>query len=631
MRDLQISESAREYLSQFCAERNQGRSGKLHWDAFLANVLESAVSLPAADLHSWLQENLKDKEQIETAVDDYQRIERLFDQAQKIAREFRSAKGQLDAPQSGTEKVSPTDKGTADSVLKSEDVFPDMLRFASSLWSSITTATLPGAGRTLPDYVPPTYKSNHETILKKLHMPAVAGSLPLGTLIDSKDQASRGKLSLAIPPDLHAENPHMLVVGGMDRGKTRFLAGLIAHDIEENDRAVVVVDSSGDLVRLLMRWMSRHPSSSLFEQRVILLDPSSVNERVAYNPLELDDIDLQSAASAVVSGFKAIYSEPPGSQSQWNAQTANILRNSALLLMANGKTLMDLPTLLQDNDFRDSMLENLEKRKKEKVEFITLLDTWGQYKRLARTDQWINWVEPILSRVGPTLCDPRIRPILTRAQGGIKLTSLIKNKQILLVKIARGQLDQNANLLGSLIVAATKQAALTLSGGPAQKPVSLYIDEFENLIDLDTFEAITTETERYQMGLVGSIQSLQHLPEDVRTKIISNVGSWCCFALSKKDANLLAPMMFRVDGTKVVPRTMANFFASPHFELIEDKEQLNIERLMGQDKREFYMYRVGTVAGVFHLQANDFPDMDDKAVDWDFIQRVQTAPAGYAW
>ena len=60
--------------------------------------------------------------------------------------------------------------------------------------------------------------------------------------------------------------------------------------------------------------------------------------------------------------------------------------------MANGKTLIDLPSLLNDNDFRDVLLESIEKRKRERAEYITLLETWGQYKKLARTDQWITWV-----------------------------------------------------------------------------------------------------------------------------------------------------------------------------------------------------------------------------------------------
>src|SRR5262249_51099265 len=107
-------------------------------------------------------------------------------------------------------------------------------------------------------------------------------------------------------------------------------------------------------------------------------------------------------------------------------------------------------------------LEKIEKRKSEKVEFITLLETWGQYKRLARTDQWITWVEPILNRVSPMLSDPRIRPILTKPKGDLNLKDVITEGKVLLVKVPQGQLDQNANLLGSLIVTGIKRAALSI-------------------------------------------------------------------------------------------------------------------------------------------------------------------------
>jgi len=160
--------------------------------------------------------------------------------------------------------------------------------------------------------------------------------------------------------------------------------------------------------------------------------------------------------------------------------------------MANNKTLTDLPNLLNDNDFRDVLLENVERKKEERIEFSTLLDQWGRYKKLARTDQWITWVEPILNRVNPMLSNPRIRAILTKPEGGLQILDLINEKKILLVKIPQGEFGQDANLLGSLIVSGVKQAALTLSssGGSKQNPVALYLDNFDSFIEKETVENI---------------------------------------------------------------------------------------------------------------------------------------------
>jgi hypothetical protein len=76
--------------------------------------------------------------------------------------------------------------------------------------------------------------------------------------------------------------------------------------------------------------------------------------------------------------------------------------------------------------------------------------------------------------------------------------------------------------------------------------------------------------------------------------------------------------MFRVDGRKIKHQTIQNFFnkvnTSPHFELITDEEKLNIDRVVGQEERTFFCYRVGTVAGVFHMKSHDFNDIPDSQV-----------------
>jgi Type IV secretion-system coupling protein DNA-binding domain len=478
-------------------------------------------------------------------------------------------------------------------------------------------------------YIPSQFRAQHNKMVRELGKVQKTGGLPLGRRKEWRPWLPWVTKDLCIPPEVRENDPHLLILGAGDKGKTRLMATMISSDIEAGDRAVIVIDSDGGLTDIITRWVSAHPKSRELASRVTLLDPTYKGNTLGYNPLEMpEDEDLQSAASSLVYGFKAIYTEPPGAQSQWNQQTANILRNAALLLMVNGKTLTDLPALLNDNDFRDVLLESIEKKKKEKAEYITLLDTWGQYKRLARTDQWINWVEPILNRVGPMLSDSRIRSILTKPVGDIRLRQIIKERKVLIVKVAKGQLDQNANLLGSLIVTGVKQAALSLANEAAGKQphVALYLDEFDNFIEKDTIEAITSETDKFKIGFIGCIKTLQHLPEDFRNQLIIAVGTMACFALAKKDGDLLGPQMFRVDGRKIKHQTIQNFFnkvnTSPQFELISDEEKLNIDRVVGQEERTFFCYRVGTVAGVFNLKSHDFNDIPDAQVKKKVIDKM---------
>lgn len=466
-------------------------------------------------------------------------------------------------------------------------------------------------------YIPSQFRKQHLQELNLLNKSLQPGGLPLGVRKEWKFWRPLEARNLVLTPELRDANPHVLIAGTGDTGKSRLMANMVIHDIKSADRAVVVVDSDGNLTDLITRWIAAQPNREHLAERVTLLEPTSKGASIGYNPLEFPpDGDLQSAAAAVVYGFKALYMEPPNSQSQWTQQTANILRSAAMLLMVNGRTLVDLPVLLNDSDFRDVLLETVEKRRFERSEFTTLLETWGNYKRLARGDQWISWVEPILNRVTPMLGDDRIRSILTKPVSDLKLENVIKDRRILIVKIQRGKFDQHANLLGSLIVTGVKQAALSLSETTSceQPPVALYLDELDNFIEKETFNSITLDSEELKIGFIGSIKTLQHLPEDFRSQLTIGVKTMCCFTLTKKDADSLGPQIFRVDGRKPKNRTIQNWInqvnTSPQFELISDEEKLNIDRLLAQDTRSFFCYRVGTAAGVFCLKApnvKDFP------------------------
>src|SRR5262249_5809987 len=154
----------------------------------------------------------------------------------------------------------------------------------------------------------------------------------------------------------------------------------------------------------------------------------------------------------------------------------------------------------------------------------------------------------------------------------------------------QGQLDQNANLLGSLIVTGLKRAALSLSSeGSVKHPCSLYLDEFDCFIEKETVRSFTKETTTFQIGLVAAMRTLQHLPEDLRSELIVNFATICIFALAKKDGDLLGPQMFRVDGRKIKQVTLKNLInlvnPSIPYELISDEEKLNIDRVVGQEER----------------------------------------------
>jgi hypothetical protein len=533
--------------------------------------------------------------------------------------------GRINAPEQG---------GTTPFATKCLMVAGGLLGAVVGIWLLFIWLFGPDGWRAQKDkakYIPSQFRKDHNKELKDLAQPVRPGSLPLGRRREWKLWTFWEKKDLALPPDVRNSNPHVLFLGGGQKGKTRLMAKMAAHDIESGDRALVIVDSDGSLSKLVTHWISAHPKGKEFTKRVLLVDPTYRGGSLTYNPVTMpEDGDLSNAAAAVEYGFKAIYTEPPGSQSQWTPQTAQILRSAALLLMITNRTLADLPNLLQDNDFRDILLEEAERKGKEKPELRPLLDPWGNYKKMARTEQWINWVEPILNRVQKTLSDPRVRPILTGQENGIDLRQVITDKKILIVNIPKGELHENAYLLGSLIVTGLKQAALSVAvnGKASERPVSLYLDEFDHFIDKETFNAITSETKVFQIGLLASTKTLQDFPEDFRNQLVAHrFGTMAIFALAKKDGDMLGPQMFRVDGRKRKHETLTNFVnpinTSPQFEFVSDEEKLNIDKVLGQPERVFFCYRVGSVAGLFHMKSHPFNDVPAKDIKSKLIEKMR--------
>src|SRR5207253_1980604 len=132
----------------------------------------------------------------------------------------------------------------------------------------------------------------------------------------------------------------------------------------------------------------------------------------------------------------------------------------------------------------------------------------------------------------------------------------------LLVRVPEGQLEKGGNLLGSLIVTGLRQAGLAQfeRNNGAVNPCSLYLDELNNFIDADSFEAICSDLRKVQIGVLASLKTLHDLTEEFRNKVTLNFGTMALFSVSKKDADLLGPTVFRIDGRKIKKWTPKDMF-----------------------------------------------------------------------
>jgi hypothetical protein len=234
------------------------------------------------------------------------------------------------------------------------------------------------------------------------------------------------------------------------------------------------------------------------------------------------------AASGLISVFKKIWYE------SWGPRMEHILRNAILsLLDYPGSTLLDIPLILVDKDFRKKVLE--------KVSNPQVKDFWlTEYERYSsyfRSEA----ISPIQNKVGHFLSTPLIRNIVGQAQSSMDFRKIMDEGKVLIVNLSKGKIgEDNCSLLGAMIVTKIQLAALSRGDLPGNKRKSfyLYVDEVHNFLTL-SFADILSEARKYGLSLVLCHQYIEQLDEKIRPAIFGNVGTLIAFRVGARDAQFL--------------------------------------------------------------------------------------------
>jgi hypothetical protein len=83
-------------------------------------------------------------------------------------------------------------------------------------------------------------------------------------------------------------------------------------------------------------------------------------------------------------------------------------------------------------------------------------------------------MEPTLNKVNAFLSDDRIREIFSYQKSSFNIREIMDNKKILLIKLDRGRLKGNGDLLGSLLMTKIRMAAFSRSDIPKEKRIPFY-------------------------------------------------------------------------------------------------------------------------------------------------------------
>jgi DNA helicase HerA-like ATPase len=317
---------------------------------------------------------------------------------------------------------------------------------------------------------------------------------------------------------------HMYIIGKTGTGKSTLIENMAISDIK-NGYGVALIDPHGDMAEEILDYV---PKKRIKD--VIYFNPADLENPIAFNPLEKVPKDFHHLiASGIISTFKKIWSE------SWGPRLEHILRHALLsLLEYPNSTLLDLPKLLTDKDFRKNV-----------ISYIThpqVREFW--FSEFDKYSVWLKSeaISPILNKIGQFLISIPLRNIVGQKENTFNVRQAMDEGKILIVNLAKGKIgEDNCSLLGALIVTKIQLAALSRTDQPEEqrKPFYFYVDEIHSFITL-SFADILSEARKYGLNLILAHQYIEQLDERIRAAIFGNVGTIISFRIGAEDAKYLA-------------------------------------------------------------------------------------------
>ncbi len=317
---------------------------------------------------------------------------------------------------------------------------------------------------------------------------------------------------------------HTYIVGKSGSGKSKMMEILIANDIH-NGLGVGVLDPHGDLVDNIMKVIPEHRIKD-----VVIFDPADLNFPASFNPLEQVPEALK---MRVTIGFIEIFKKLFGTN--WSPRLEHVLRYTTLALLDSpDTTVLSILKMLSDKNYRQMIVRNIQDN--------VVKNFW--------VNEFAGWSEkfdneaitPLINKVGQFVATNMIRNIVGQPVNKFDFRYFMDTRKIVLMKVSKGILgEENASLLGAIVVTKIYQAAMSRADQPENDRVDFYfyVDEFHNFAT-ETFGEILSEARKYRLNLTLANQFLGQLEPAIRKTVFGNVGTLVSFRLGGEDAEIMA-------------------------------------------------------------------------------------------
>jgi len=325
---------------------------------------------------------------------------------------------------------------------------------------------------------------------------------------------------------------HMYIIGKSGVGKSTLLENMILQDIYTG-KGVCFIDPLGDSAENILDKIPAYRHND-----VVYLNPGDIDFPIGINILEAQNGEPNYLlASELMSVFKKIW------VGAWSGRMEYFLNNAVLALLdVPGNNMLGISKIFTDKQFRKFITEkcqNLMVKYFWEEEFANFPDN---YKREAAGS--------IINKINQFLANDMMRNIFGQQKRGINFRQIMDQDKILIVNLAKGRIgEENARLLGSLLVTKIQMAAMSRVNIPAEKrhDFYFYVDEFQNVIS-ESFSTILSEARKYKLNLILAHQYLGQLTETENTAvehaIFGNVGTLITFQIGYNDAEQFERLFF---------------------------------------------------------------------------------------
>jgi hypothetical protein len=428
-----------------------------------------------------------------------------------------------------------------------------------SYGNTFSRAIKKGQDRLINDFIHRRFRDSHSFLLNTeeltsiFHLPLKHIETPNIVWLTAKSAAAPAALPTeglllgrnvyrGVKKDIYIQRAdrrrHTYIIGKSGVGKSVLLANMAIQDIQ-NGEGVCVLDPHGDLIEDILQRMPPERAED-----VVIFSPADMERPLALNLLEFDP-RYPEQKSFVINEMIGIFDKLYDLKQTGGPMFEQYMRNALLLIMddpESGSTLMEVPKVLSDENFRRLKLSRCRNR--------TVVDFWKKEAEKAGGDAALaNIVPYITSKLTSFISNDMMRPIIGQQKSSFNFRDLMDRQKILLIDLPKGVVgEMNAHLLGMIVVGKILMAALSRTDMPAdkRKDFYLYIDEFQNFTT-NSICQILSEARKYALNLIIAHQYIGQLfkpgqvnrSSEIKDAVFGNVGTIVSFKIGVEDAEFL--------------------------------------------------------------------------------------------